>query len=60
MSLTVASILRKRNQSLFTEYNDAQGKLTATYAELLKVVVKITTTYHKKIRSKSLSNRVTR
>lgn len=59
MSLTMASILRKRNQSLFRKYNDAQGNLAATYAELLKVVVEITTTYHKRVRSKSLSNLVT-
>lgn len=44
-------MLQKRNRSLFTK-SDAQDELAATYSELLVVVVDITTTYHKRIRSK--------
>lgn len=47
-------MLQKRNRSLFTKYDTPQDELAATYSELLIVVVEITTTYHKRIRSKRL------
>lgn len=47
-------MLQKRNRSIFTRYDAPQDELAATYSELLIVVVEITTTYHKKIRSKRL------
>ena len=47
-------MLQERNRSLFTKYDTAQDELAATYSELLIVVLEITTTYHKRIRSKGL------
>lgn len=47
-------MLQKRNRSLFTRFDTPQDELAATYSELLIVVVDITTTYHKRIRSKAL------
>jgi hypothetical protein len=60
MSLTMSSILRKRNRSLFAKYEATQDELAVTYSELLTVVVEMTMTYHKKIRCKKDSNPVTR
>lgn len=56
MSLTLSSILRKRNRDLFNKYDATQDELSGTYSELLTVVVEITTTYHKRIRSKIYLN----
>ena len=47
-------MLQKRNRSLFTKYDAPQDEVAATYSELLIVVVEITKTYHKRIRSKGL------
>lgn len=45
-------MLQRRNRALFTKYDAPQDELAATYSELLIVIVDITTTYHKRIRSK--------
>lgn len=50
MSLTLASILR--HSALFITNDATQGEIHKAYAELLTLVVDVTTTYWKKSRCK--------
>lgn len=53
MSLRMSSILR--NQKLFTSNLATERQLSATYAELLAIVVEITMTYHKRSKGMGMS-----